>query len=71
MSRRFGILGVVFGLIYSSGLFLDNGPAQDLSDARTAAWYASHGMGQWLVSSALVALAGICAIVLTVVRRRG
>jgi uncharacterized protein DUF4386 len=67
MSRVSGLIGVVFALAYTAGLFLDNGPSQDLSDAKTTAWYASHSMSQWLLSFALVALAGVCAILFAVV----
>jgi len=69
MSRVSGLVGVAFAVTYAAGLFLDNGPAQDLSDTQTAAWYATHSMGQWLLSFALIALAGICAIAFTVILR--
>jgi hypothetical protein len=69
MSRASGLIGVAFAVTYAAGLFLDNGPSQDLSDAKTATWYATHSMNQWLLSFALVALAGICAIVFAVVLR--
>jgi hypothetical protein len=69
MSRASGLIGVAFAVTYAAGLFLDNGPSQDLSDAKTATWYATHSMNQWLLSFALVALAGVCAIVFAVVLR--
>jgi hypothetical protein len=62
MSRVSGLIGVAFAVTYAAGLFLDNGPSQDLSNTKTAAWYATDGMNQWLLSFALVALAGVCAI---------
>lgn len=62
MSRVPGFIAIAFAVTYTAGLFLDNGPSQDLSNAATTQWYATHGMGQWMVSFALIALAGICAI---------
>lgn len=69
MSRVSGLIGVAFAVTYTAGLFLDNGPSQDLSNTRTATWYATHSMNQWLVSFALVALAGVCVILFAVVLR--
>jgi hypothetical protein len=69
MSRVSGLIGAAFAVTYAAGLFLDNGPSQGLSDTKTATWYATHGMNQWLLSFALVALAGICAILFAVVLR--
>jgi hypothetical protein len=70
MSRMSGLIGVAFAITYAAGLFLDNGPSQDLSNTQTAAWYATHSMSQWLVSFALTALAGVCAILFAVVLRQ-
>jgi hypothetical protein len=69
MSRVSGLIGVAFAVTYAAGLFLDNGPSQDLSNTKTAAWYATRSMNQWLLSFALVALAGVCAILFAVVLR--
>jgi hypothetical protein len=70
MSRRYGLIGVAFAVLFTAYGFLDNGPSQDLSNASTQAWYASHSLTQWLVSATFGALAGVCAIVLVAVLRR-
>ncbi len=70
MSRVPGLIGIAFAVTYTAGLFLDDGPSQDLSNAATTQWYATHGMGQWTVSFVLIALAGICAIGFAVALRQ-
>lgn len=69
MSRKSGLAGVAYAVLFTAFGFLDNGPAQDLSNASTAAWYASHSLTQWMISTVFGALAGICAILFTVVLR--
>jgi hypothetical protein len=68
--RKSGLIGVVFAVTYTVGLFLDNGPAQKLADAQTDAWYGSHSLGLWLVSSAIIAVAGLCALGFSLVLSR-
>ena len=70
MSRRSALIGVAFAVLFTAYGFLDNGPAQDLSNASTQAWYASHSLTQWLISAAFGGLAGVCAIIFTAVLRR-
>ena len=70
MSRKSGLTGVAFAVLFTAFGFLDNGPSQDLSNASTAAWYAHHSLTQWMISTAFGALAGICAIVFAAVLRQ-
>lgn len=70
MSRLTGLLGVAFAVTYTGGLFMDNGPSQDLSDAATQQWYATHNLHQWLLSSAIIAVAGLFAIGFAVMLHR-
>ena len=71
MSRKSGLTGVAFAVLFTAFGFLDNGPSQDLSNANTVTWYTHHTLTQWLVSAAFGALAGVCAIVFaTVLRQR-
>lgn len=69
MSRKSGLVGVAFAVLFTAYGFLDNGPSQDLSNASTQAWYAHHSLTQWLISTAFGALAGVCAIVFAVMLR--
>jgi len=70
MSRTSGLAGVVFAVLFTAYGFLDDGPAQTLSNAATQAWYAHHSLTQWLVSTCFGALAGLAAIVFTVILGR-
>lgn len=70
MSRKSGLAGVVFAVLFTAYGFLDNGPSQDLSNASTQAWYAHHSLTQWLISTGFGALAGVSAIVFAVVLGR-
>ncbi len=71
MSRKSGLTGVAFAVLFTAFGFLDNGPSQNLSNASTVTWYTHHTLTQWLVSAAFGALAGVCAIVFaTVLRHR-
>jgi hypothetical protein len=71
MSRKSGLTGVAFAVLFTAFGFLDNGPSQNLSNANTVTWYTHHTLTQWLVSTAFGALAGVCAIVFaTVLRQR-
>jgi hypothetical protein len=71
MSRKSGLIGVAFAVLFTAFGFLDNGPSQNLSNANTVTWYTHHTLAQWLVSTAFGALAGVCAIVFaTVLRQR-
>ena len=70
MSRKSGLVGVAFAVLFTAYGFLDNGPSQDLSNASTQAWYAHHSLTQWLISTAFGALAGVCAIVFAVMLRQ-
>jgi hypothetical protein len=69
MSRKSGLVGVAFAVLFTAYGFLDNGPSQDLSNASTQAWYADHSLTQWLISTAFGALAGVCALVFVVMLR--
>jgi hypothetical protein len=69
MSRTSGLTGVAFAVLFTAYGFLDNGPSQDLSNAGTVAWYARHGLSQWMISTAFGALAGVCMIVFALVLR--
>ena len=69
MSRKSGLVGVAFAVLFTAYGFLDNGPSQDLSNASTQAWYAHHSLTQWLISTAFGAFAGVCAIVFAVMLR--
>ena len=69
MSRKTGLIGVVFAVLFTAYGFLDNGPSQDLGNASTQAWYATHSLTQWLISAGFGALAGVCAIIFAVVLR--
>jgi hypothetical protein len=69
MSRKSGLIGVAFAVLFTAYGFLDNGPSQDLSNASTVAWYSSHSLAQWMISTAFGALAGACAIVFAVMLR--
>ena len=70
MSRTSGLAGVAYAVLFIAYGFTDNGPSQDLSNAGTQAWYASHSLTQWLISMAFGALAGLAAIVFTLVLRQ-
>ena len=70
MSRKSGLVGVAFAVLFTAYGFLDNGPSQDLSNASTQAWYAHHSLTQWLISTAFGALAGVCAIMFAVMLRQ-
>jgi Domain of unknown function (DUF4386) len=70
MSRKSGLIGVVFAVLFAAFGFLDNGPSQDLSNASTAAWYTHHSLAQWMISTTFGALAGVCAIVFAAVLRQ-
>ena len=70
MSRKSGLVGVAFAVLFTAYGFLDNGPSQDLSNASTQAWYAHHSLTQWLISTAFGALAGVCALMFAVMLRR-
>jgi hypothetical protein len=69
MSRKSGLIPVAFAVLFIAYGFLDNGPSQDLSNSSTVAWYSSHTLTQWMISTALGALAGVCAVIFTVVLR--
>ena len=70
MSRKSGLIGVAFAVLFTAFGFLDNGPSQDLSDPSTVAWYAHHSLTQWMISATFGALAGICAIIFAAVLRQ-
>jgi hypothetical protein len=70
MSRKSGLTGVAFAVLFIVYGFLDNGPSQDLSNASTVTWYSSHTLTQWMISTAFGALAGVCAVIFTVVLRQ-
>ena len=38
MSRKSGLTGVAFAVLFTAFGFLDNGPSQNLSNANTVTW---------------------------------
>ena len=48
-----------------AGLALDKAPTSSWNDQQITAWYASHGVGEWMVSGVLVALAAPFLLIFT------
>jgi hypothetical protein len=58
----------VLGLaLVVAGLASDRAPDSDWGDAQTQAWFATHGLGGWLVSAVLIALGGTVLLVFAAV----
>ena len=59
-----GALGLLFVI---AGLASDRAPDSDWGDAQTQAWFATHSLTGWLISSLLIALGGTVLLVFTAV----
>ena len=65
--RRTAALAGLGGVaLVVAGLFTDAGPQSQWSDARISGWYASHGVGHWLLSAYLIALGAPLLLVFAV-----
>jgi hypothetical protein len=67
MQRTAPLSGVLGLLLVVAGLATDRAPDSDWGDAQTQAWFATHGMGGWLVSAVLIALGGAVLLVFAAV----
>ncbi len=59
-----GALGLSFVI---AGLASDRAPDSSWGDAQTQAWFATHGLGPWLVSALLIAVGGAILLVFAAV----
>lgn len=67
MQRTAPLSGVLGLALVVAGLASDRAPDSDWGDAQTQAWFATHGLGGWLVSAVLIALGGTVLLVFAAV----
>lgn len=70
MPRRLAPLSGLAGIVLVvAGLGSDRAPTSSWADARIVHWYATHGVGQWLLSAYVLALGAPFLLVFTAVVR--
>lgn len=67
MQRTAPLSGVLGLVLVAAGLASDRAPDSGWGDAQTQAWFATHGLGGWLVSAVLIALGGTVLLVFAAV----